>query len=90
MSITTPNAPEISRAKHIGFALFRAVRSTIIIATVAIVIFAIRRGGIRLPELKALVILNRTLLAMIFFGVLIWDYWFQRAKSRQSMRNYRH
>jgi len=83
MSITRTNGSPSSGAKRIAFILFRAVRSTLVIGIVAIAIFAIRRGGLRLPELKMLLIQNRTLLVMLFFGVLIWDYWFQRARERQ-------
>jgi hypothetical protein len=71
-----------------GFArtLFQATLSTLTIGAVALIVFAIRKRGFQWAEVSRIVSANRSLFAMIFLGLLIWDYWFQRTKRHRASK----
>jgi hypothetical protein len=57
----------------------------VIISTVAIAVFAIRRGGLHWVEAKGIVRLYWPVGLAVFFGLLIWDTWFQRTKRKRPI-----
>ena len=65
--------------------VLRAVRSTLVIGAVTVLLVAAREGGFHWNRIKGLAQQNRTLFVMVFFAVLIWDYWFQRAKRQRAI-----
>ena len=75
-----PEEPTIRRGR--GWAVLRAVlralRSTVVIAAVALTLFAIRQGGLRFRELKQVALEHANLWALVFVGVLVWDFLFRR------------
>ena len=61
--------------------LLRALRSTIMICVVALVVSAIRRDRFQWSELKFLAAHYWGVAVAVFGFVLIWDLWFQRARQ---------
>jgi hypothetical protein len=64
-------------------AVFCALRSTLVIGAVALLVFAVRDGSFQWAKLNRVAVSNWRLFAMVFLGVLVWDYWFQRARRRR-------
>ena len=63
-------------------AVGRALRSTLVIGVIAVMVSALRSGDFRWSVITRLAWSYRPLLTMIFIGLLIWDGWFQRARRR--------
>jgi len=62
-----------------------ALRSTLVAGSVALIILAIREREIPWAKLGRVAADYRTLLAMVFLGLWIWGYWFQRAKRQRAL-----
>ena len=75
------------RAGRAMGAVLRALRSTLVIAAVALTLFAVREGGVRWDELKRVAIGHSGLWAMVFAGVLIWDVLFRRGSRDHQRRS---
>jgi hypothetical protein len=71
--------PVVKEAVLVGW---RALRSTALIGAVAMTVAAACGGDSRWDAIVRLAESLRTLLAMIFLGLLVWEFWFRRARRR--------
>ena len=69
--------------RRTGIALLRALRSTIVIAAIALTLFALRHSALTIAEIRRLAVHYSPLWVVVFFGLLIWEYWFERSRRRQ-------
>jgi hypothetical protein len=60
----------------------RAVRSTLVITAVALVVAAARSGDFRWSVTTRLAWAHRGEFALVFAGLVIWESWVARAKRR--------
>lgn len=67
-------------ATSVAWLVVRALASTAVITTVMLVLFALRRRDVPWSALGKVAWANRTLLVLVFFGVLLWDLWSRRAR----------
>jgi hypothetical protein len=74
-----PKQPPLRRT---GIVLLRAFRSTILIAAIALTLFALRHSALSVTEIRRLAVHYSPLWAAVFFGLLIWEYWFERMRRR--------
>jgi hypothetical protein len=73
-----------SRQKFVRIVL-RAICSTVAIAAFVSGVVIVHRGRFQVEEIKSVWSEYWELLAIIFFALVIWDYWLQRtAYSRRS------
>jgi hypothetical protein len=71
-----------SAANEAGLVAWRAARSTAVIGAVAVTVAAAREGDFRWGAIVRLAEALRPLLAMIFLGLLVWEFWFRGARRR--------
>jgi len=69
-----------------SFVVGRAVRSTLVIAAVAVVVAAARSGDFRWGVVARLAWAHRGEFALIFVGLLAWELWVARAKRRGAAK----
>jgi hypothetical protein len=74
--------PRGCAAKEGALAVWRALQSTVVIGVVAMVASAVRSGDFPGSVIVRLASSYRTLLTLIFLGLLIWEYWFRRVRRR--------
>ena len=73
-----------------GFGIVgRAVRSTLVIAAVAVVVAAARSGDFRWNVVARLAWAHRGEFALIFVGLVVWESWVTRAKRRGAAQTVR-
>ena len=65
-----------------GLVAWRAARSTAVIGAVAVTVAVVREGDFRWGAIVRSAESLRTLLTMIFLGLLVWEFWFRRARRR--------
>lgn len=75
-----------SVVKEAVFVGWRALRSTVVIGAVAVTVSAARGGDFRWSVITWLAWSYRTLLTMVFLGLLVWDWRFRRARRRAENR----
>jgi hypothetical protein len=76
------------RTRSFGVLLFKAARSTLLIAVVAAVVASISRtDGVRWALVRSTLVHNLHLWGAVFIGVLIWDYWFGKTTRNQRIGN---
>ena len=68
-----------------GAATFRALRSIVVVMAVALVIRAVRDGGIDWSKLARMVIHNRVLFIMVFLALVVWEFWYRRTKRHHAL-----
>lgn len=81
MNLSEKNVAKISTSKQLARAFLKALRSTVIIVFVALVVFTIRTGGIRMDALRSEAIQVWPIFVMIFMFVAVWDFWWARIKQ---------
>ncbi len=70
--------------KESAWVVLRALRSTLVIGAVAVTVSVVRSGGFRWDMITRLAVSYRTVLTMIFLGLLVWEYWAQRVRRRRA------
>ncbi len=62
---------------------WRALRSTVVIGVVAVVVSAVRSGDLRWEAIVRMAGSYRTLLVIVFLGLLVWEGWSLWVKRRR-------
>jgi hypothetical protein len=73
-----------SLPRDLAGATVPAIRSTLVITTVALVAFAFRVGGFKFAKIKSVAEENWSLFLLVFAGIFVWEYWHQRAKRNRA------
>ena len=73
LSSPTPAPRSHSPAFRFALALLRALRSTAIIATVALLVFALREGDLRWSLISRVAATYRPLFLFVFLALLLWE-----------------
>ena len=68
--------------RRAGPALWRALRSTLVITAVAVTLFSVRHHGLSVAEISRVAVRYSPLWLMVFVGLLIWDYWSEHRRGR--------
>jgi hypothetical protein len=75
--------PSARPTRDFGTRVLRALRSTIVICGVALLISALRRGRFEWSDSQFLMVHYWGIGMAVFVFVMIWDFWFQRAQRRR-------
>lgn len=73
--------------KGYGPLVLRALTSTVVISGVAGLIVVVRAGGWRWQECGRVLLRHWEVGLAIFFGLVIWDGWFERRRRSESKRS---
>lgn len=65
-------------------AVLRALRSSVVIALIALVLATLRHGALDGAMMLRLAELNRTLFAVVFAALCGWEFWYRRARRRHA------
>ena len=64
----------------------RALRSVVVVTTVALIVALVRDGNIHWPKFGRMLALHWPLFLAVFVGLFVWEFWNRRTRPRQIVR----
>jgi len=64
---------------------FRALRSIVIVASVALLLSSVRSGDWSWQNVVRVAVHYRTAFLAVFLGLFVWELWYRRAKRHHAI-----